>query len=525
MSDEWLKVTLICKPEQSGKTFIMIQTIIKDLNEPIDDKIIVNFILCDNNLLLTKQTSGRVAEDLNEFKFNEEVYLELSSHKRTDYHNHSDVFHAIITKKINNVICCTNNQRIDDIYQLITDFNTSDITEDKYHFKIWLDEADKFDKYINDTLKPLVKNFDNVSVYCITATPDTLFRKHKYMNVFPIEKTTTEKYHGWEDNRIRIIDFNVDYLSFITHVLTNVGKDRIVPKSKWFIPGLSKKKSHESVKKICNELGMAVVVVNGNGITLTLPNKETIVFPKDDEFGKKIVEIYEEYKLEKYAFVITGYICISRGITINSKKFMLDNAILSHCGSKSEVSQIAGRMKGNMKNFPNYKIPHVFTTIEFNKIAIDMEKKSRHLAELAFKKEQEGLETVIDKSEFKSCGENYRYVKHDEYFKTYAQAIKYLQSIYRECGMRKINDTKKSVIHLTEPNKYSVTSKLLKPGLTVKDLTEDDRITKKQAESIPLGRCISTTKKGSQYLILPVYDSLDSPPKSVEFEVRHLRKI
>jgi hypothetical protein len=36
--DSWLNVQLICKPEQSGKTFIMIQQIIKDITEPIDGK-------------------------------------------------------------------------------------------------------------------------------------------------------------------------------------------------------------------------------------------------------------------------------------------------------------------------------------------------------------------------------------------------------------------------------------------------------------------------------------------------------
>ena len=49
--DKWMKFVLICKPEQSGKTFIMIQEIIKDLGDN-DDKDVVNFILCDNNLLL-----------------------------------------------------------------------------------------------------------------------------------------------------------------------------------------------------------------------------------------------------------------------------------------------------------------------------------------------------------------------------------------------------------------------------------------------------------------------------------------
>ena len=44
------KFTLITKPEQSGKTFIMIQEIIKDLTEGNDElggKTVINFIFCD----------------------------------------------------------------------------------------------------------------------------------------------------------------------------------------------------------------------------------------------------------------------------------------------------------------------------------------------------------------------------------------------------------------------------------------------------------------------------------------------
>ena len=80
----WERFILICKPEQSGKTFIMIQKIIEDMKEECDKKVI-NIIFCDNNLLLTKQTSMRVRNDLLQFKNgNDELYLEFSSHKRTN---------------------------------------------------------------------------------------------------------------------------------------------------------------------------------------------------------------------------------------------------------------------------------------------------------------------------------------------------------------------------------------------------------------------------------------------------------
>ena len=84
--NKWDRFLLVCKPEQSGKTFVMIQKIIKDLREPMTGIKIINIIFCDNNLLLTKQTSERVKKDLAEFEVNGELYLEFSSHPRTQYH-------------------------------------------------------------------------------------------------------------------------------------------------------------------------------------------------------------------------------------------------------------------------------------------------------------------------------------------------------------------------------------------------------------------------------------------------------
>ena len=52
----------------------------------------------------------------------------------------------------------------------------------------------------------LIKEFENVYLYCITATPKKIFYKFNSINVFPIENTTSEEYHGWSDNQLKIIE-------------------------------------------------------------------------------------------------------------------------------------------------------------------------------------------------------------------------------------------------------------------------------------------------------------------------------
>jgi hypothetical protein len=518
--NKWLNFQLIIKPEQSGKTFIMIKEIINGLTEPIPGKQIINFILCDNNLLLTIQTGKRLKTNkkLQDHFIDGETYIELSSHERAKCHKTEDVMSAIAVDGVRNIICCTNGKRMDDIYKIISKINSPNSSlRDLFHFNIWLDEADKFIGFIDNTLYPLVKENANVNIKLITATADPLFRKYKYINVFPLETTTEkDKYHGWCDNDLRFYEKKGSYLEFAEHILTEVAKIEIKKGTKWFIPGLSKKRSHEAIKDMCLEKEMAVICVNGDGIVLTLPKTlQVITYKKFDEFNKQIIDIYNEHKLSNYSVVITGYICIGRGITIMSEEFMLDYAILSHCYDKCEASQIAGRLKGNIKLLANYKKPVVFTTEKFSDIAIEMETKSRGLALMADEKKKNGLSTVIGKAEYEGVVEPW-FVRHEILFESYKAAKNWLRSKEKVMG-KTVDVTDESPIH--ERDGYSVTSKLGK----LSELTKENRIIIGKND-LGNGSCISRTKKGSSYLILPVYQNENSPPDSVEFQVRYYNK-
>ena len=386
----WDKFILICKPEQSGKTFIMIQQIIKDLDENNSDKEVINFIFCDNSLLLTKQTGNRIDSDVSPFIINDITYIEFSS---SDNGNSCKNRHLLTNKiyedDVRNIICCTNGKRVSDITKIITTLNTGKLTRGKFIFKIWLDEADKYIKFINDVFKPLLESTDNVYIYCMTATPKSLFDKYINMNVFPLENTISDTYHGWEDNnRIIIENTSGSTIGFIHEVISSY-PENVLPGTKWYIPGENKKSSHEIIRDNLVGKGFAVFIVNGDGITLTIPYNglRKIHEDKTDELNKQIVDMYKKYNLHEFPVAITGYICIGRGISITSPEFIFDYGILSNCRNKAEASQNAGRLKGNMKNWDLYKPPTVFTTSKFDTIAIEWEWKSRNLAKLAFAKD------------------------------------------------------------------------------------------------------------------------------------------
>ena len=521
----WNRVILICKPEQSGKTFIMIQSIIKDMKymkDTRDTDFVVNIILCDNNLLLTKQTGSRVGNDLEEFQCNGENYIEFSSHKRTKYHDACSVAGAIATKEISNVLCCTNSIRIDDIYTVINDINKSKLITKKIYWKIWLDEADKWLGFISSTFKPLLDKFANISVYCITATPKPLFDRYKWMNVLPLEKTTTEQYHGWKDNDIHLIDasiYNLSAFELIEHVFKNIAISKITPGSKWFVPGSNTRKSHYKVKDIALKYGFVVFTVNGDGLSLFLQDKQSFIFPKDMELNTMLKNLYKKYGLEKYPVLITGNICIGRGISIMSNDFMIDYAILSIIASKQEVSQISGRLKGNIKHWENYKVPVVYTTPQFDKIATEWEKKSRNLAELAYKKQCDGDITIIKRSELKTLGEDFEYIKHSLHFNKYKDAQEFLLSKSREMRYRK-KITKSGAIK--NCNDFLVSTRLESIyGKKKDELMQSDRLTLDQANDIVISFGISSNK-GTRYLVLPIYDTMESTAKQVKFEVRYI---
>jgi hypothetical protein len=308
---------------------------------------------------------------------------------------------------------------------------------------------------------------------------------------------------------------------FVRHVLYT-HKELIVAGTKWFIPASHKKSSHIEVKDICVGLGFAVLVVNGDGLCLTLPyTKEIIMYKKDAELNVKIKKMYAKHSLSSFPFAITGNVCISRGISIMSKYFMLDYGILSECDNQQEASQNSGRLKGNIKSWSTYKPPTVFTTRRFNAVAEEWEAKSRGLAELAFNRESEGKTTVITKTEFKTLNEEYSYITHDFEFNSFSKAIKFLKTKKREMGIA-VSTSKNGACHQT-PGGYWATSKLVKAGQTVSDLKDEDRKTRSDLASIGAGSCISSTDKGARFLIVPFYETLETAPNKEKYQVRYIQ--
>ena len=175
-------VTAIDKPEQSGKTFEMIERIISDRKKTISSNIIpIDIILTDLNITLVNQTISRLQDKLiytddedDELKeiFKNHNFMSFNS-KDKQYKNKASILSQIRedydylgntdsdsesdiddSNKINGTIiaCCCHKQRWIDIFgdddiknSIIYKINRLKTSTTKFKFTIWCDE---FDIYI-----------------------------------------------------------------------------------------------------------------------------------------------------------------------------------------------------------------------------------------------------------------------------------------------------------------------------------------------------------------------------------------
>jgi hypothetical protein len=434
--DAWDRFVLIVKPEQSGKTFVMIQKINEFLKEDNDtDQNIVNIIFCDNSLLLTKQTKARLEQDVDITTLPDidEPYVEFSSRKDGSAKGNAGEVRESIEDGCRNVVCCTNSKRMCDLIKIISRLNNH--TRQTYKFKIWLDEADKFLNYIKKKLIPITQEHENVDVYMLTATPQPIFNKATptgEVRTMALENTTLPQYHGWMDNVLIIREDEAgSTVGFARQIADEMlYRGELTHGKKGYVPASMKKKTHRAMRDMFLQKGVAVFVVNGDGIEMTLPNGETeVIQKKEQELHVDIKRLYDQYKVHQWACIITGSLCIGRGISIQTREFIFDFGILSNCSKKTEASQNAGRLKGNFKDWENYSPPKVYTTKPFDKIAREYEEQSREIAMLAFSKDtdKEGS-AIITKSEARNVVSDKDWESHVEEFDTKEEANNMLNS-------------------------------------------------------------------------------------------------
>ena len=198
-----------------------------------------------------------------------------------------------------------------------------------------------------------------------------------------------------------------------------------MPGTKWFIPEVPEKESHDIIREFCQSKGMVTIIINGDGFKVVMPNGKVHFLDKNMMPDLLIQMAYERFNLSRFPVVITGYLCIARGITISSPDFQITHAIMpAGMRNKREMSQVGGRVKGNQKDWDYYQKPIVYATQNFYDTAAVLEAKTKGLSETAFHTGKK----IVGLDDYKSADKDFYYYQHPEKFTTYEKAVRYAET-------------------------------------------------------------------------------------------------
>jgi len=124
-----------------------------------------------------------------------------------------------------------------------------------------------------------------------------------------------------------------------------------------------------------------------------------------------------------------------------------------------------------------------------------------------------GLTEVIDLPD----ASDHKCVRHPKLFDTMEEVKAFLKGKRKDMKVETVNVTD-GAFHQREG--YWLTSRL--PGNRVENLRKEDRLTLVKANKIAASTCISS-ESGNKYLILPVYETEETPADSVKFQVRYIK--
>ena len=337
----------------------------------------ISIIYTNNSLLETKQWLYRLKEE----GINSKI---LSSDRLSDFKNIKDVVYSVMRDYRNIpdvIVMCSNHQRAKDMLKFIKMFNENPMTQGLFEFTIMFDEIDKpmnFSNYrrFHDKYSVSDKTLPILAIHFITATATPTFLAKLYrLGIRTLDNL----------NEMSIAIFNDSYRKFTDHkiILTNSrqenavkyvediiqynieghfdGTPRILAPAEWV------KKTHYEMVEMGKKWGYTVLLINGEHKQFYYPSGDTLTLYKfakrhglqDKELCQqlsKFNELNPDMKL-----LITGNMCLERGVTIITIGFQVTHAIYSDnilggFGATTNITQFIGRSSGGTKYVEKHRI-------------------------------------------------------------------------------------------------------------------------------------------------------------------------
>lgn len=386
-ADMTAKVQCLWKPAQSGKTRAMQDMIRADdgYNKHL------NIVICSKNRLLAAQTARRMEDDRaaaeadamsvdtdnldGDDAITDGVYCWMSGTKKTNIPVEALAW-KIWTGEVSMVVCCAHKARFQYLHDLL---GKLEVAKFQKPVNVWLDEADAYVKLWAD-------DFDFAPLNCVreihpvSATFGKIVERFGRIRVKPLFKTHLDIYRGLKDCKI-VVEENCADISDVLAKYPKLTK----PGVKLFAPASVSRKSHDDTADILSGMGFAVLVLNGVRKEFVLPDRTThpiVLTVGGPELSQVLAEKYAELGLKHFPFAVTGRLCLDRGITFQSPKFVFTAGILPDIASPDEAYQCIARVLGNIGDFCK-KLPTLYmsqkmkdTTAKSERVAINI---ARHV--------------------------------------------------------------------------------------------------------------------------------------------------
>jgi len=364
-----------------------------------------------------------------------------------------------------------------------------------YNFNIWIDEADRSYNMFKNIIEKWKLDANVLKITLVTATPKKLLQALSNISIIALESSyNPDIYHRFSESEF--IYYNPLHDGHYVGNIFRLNADKLTKKTVWYIPTKVKKESHYEVMGICLDYNLNCITINSDGIQLYKDNKKHIVHQKnDEELSTTLGMLYINEKLSEKPLVITGNLCISRGVTLSSKHMIISHAIFPTKAPNSDsLYQMAGRVCGNFKKMDLWVKPVIFCTKKIYGMVCLLEKKAIKLAEKAF---QDGSDSV-DYNDYKMAGSPFTFHQIGP-FNTFNDAFDELSKISSE-------DWEKPVKKIIRRRPWTPKSKNGKgPYISTHYHRQDSGkgiLTLDDYNKIPKG---SSFSKNTRYIVCPVY--------------------
>lgn len=385
-----LSTKCLCLPAQSGKTR-KVEEIIREKQEfsQLFDQTDINLIVSANNKMLVEQTKTRMAHDLaidsepgaNDACIKGNVFSWMSGTKNSNITPHALAFGLL--EKIEMVVICSHPTRLRYLKEAIDIVSVSKYFNKKIN--IWIDEADKsinqWSKYAEIISMPSINQ-----VTLVSATFGSVITRYKNIRVLPYLDTHPKCYRRLTDMIKITVDIVAssltDYIkTILDRTVDEDGQKKLcAPGMRAFIPGDTTKQSHDEIADVLlNQYKFVVIIINGDRKEILVPGEQPIDMTQfftvengevGEEFNVQLAKLYKDNNWNRFPLAITGFYCISRGITFQCDAndsihdgFLFDYGIIpTNITNKSEAYQIMARLFGNIGDFTMWRPCEIYTS-------------------------------------------------------------------------------------------------------------------------------------------------------------------